>query len=51
MIDCGVRKEFLLAEKHKAYASEVTDNCRDKCSGCGATVLGGNCTWCPKIHR
>ena len=47
MIDCGVSKSFFLREKHRAYASETTENCRDACSGCGASTLGGDCTWCP----
>ena len=48
MIDCGVSKQFLLRERHKAYRSETTDNCRDACSGCGASALCDKryCTYC-----
>ena len=35
-IDCGVTKAHLLREWHKAQQGIVTDNCRDKCSGCGS---------------
>ena len=48
VIDCGVTKRFMLSERHKAYESVPTPNCKEKCSGCGANRLGGNCTWCPK---
>ncbi len=40
-LDIGVTKRFLLNEWHNAQAGIVTPNCRDKCSGCGATVFGG----------
>ncbi len=43
-IDIGVTKEFLLKEWHKAHRAEITPNCREKCSGCGARVYkGGVC--------
>ncbi|MBR5337298.1 MAG: TIGR03960 family B12-binding radical SAM protein [Lachnospiraceae bacterium] len=43
-IDIGVTREFLLKEWHKAMKEEVTPNCRQKCSGCGAAVYkGGVC--------
>lgn len=43
-IDIGVTKDFLLKEWHRAHDEEVTPNCREKCAGCGATVLkGGVC--------
>lgn len=48
VIDCGVKKEFLQRERHKAYESKPTPNCKEQCSGCGANSLGGNCRWCPK---
>ena len=48
IIDCGVSKRFLLSERHKAYRSETTGNCKDGCAGCGAMKMGGNCTYCPK---
>ncbi|HUW33027.1 MAG TPA: TIGR03960 family B12-binding radical SAM protein [Planctomycetota bacterium] len=35
-IDCGVTREFLLAERHRAQNAEPTLDCRDtKCHGCG----------------
>ncbi|MBQ7564420.1 MAG: TIGR03960 family B12-binding radical SAM protein [Lachnospiraceae bacterium] len=40
-IDIGVRKDFLKNEWEKAKREEVTPNCREKCSGCGAAVYGG----------
>jgi radical SAM family uncharacterized protein len=49
VIDCGVTKSFLISERNKAYKEQTTDNCRDKCSGCGANKLGGKLAWCPKI--
>jgi len=36
IIDCGVTKAFLLRERERAARGEVTPNCREKCSGCGA---------------
>ncbi len=39
-IDCGVTKEFLLREWHKAKAETVTPNCRIQCQGCGAARFG-----------
>lgn len=40
-IDIGVTKEFLKREWKHAMAGEVTPNCREKCSGCGAARWGG----------
>ncbi len=40
-IDIGVKKEFLISEMEKARVSATTPNCREKCTGCGATVFGG----------
>ena len=40
-IDIGVSKEFLKNEYLKALKGEVTPNCRQKCSGCGAAKFGG----------
>ncbi len=40
-IDCGVTKQFLQKEWQKALKGEVTANCREKCSGCGAARYGG----------
>lgn len=43
-IDTGVTKEFLLKEWHRAVEGNVTPNCRQQCSGCGAMVYkGGVC--------
>lgn len=43
-IDTGVTKEFLLREWHTSQKEEITPNCRQKCSGCGAmTYKGGVC--------
>lgn len=38
-IDVGVQKRFLLKERRKAYAGQVTPDCRESCSGCGANQL------------
>ncbi len=35
-LDCGVTKEFLLREWHKAQKEIVSPNCRMQCSACGA---------------
>ena len=48
IIDCGVNKEFLKRERDKAYKGVTTPNCREKCSGCGASKLGGERSCCPK---
>ncbi len=49
MIDCGVSKEFLIRERHKAQAAATTPSCKEKCSGCGANCLASpeECRWCP----
>ena len=31
----GVRKDFLLRERHRAYEGKLSPNCRDGCAGCG----------------
>lgn len=36
-LDYGVSKEFLKRECLKAYEDRTTPNCREKCSGCGAS--------------
>ena len=51
IIDCGVKREFFLRERAKAYASTTTPNCRQACSGCGANQLGGERTCCPKCKN
>ncbi|HIT34760.1 MAG TPA: TIGR03960 family B12-binding radical SAM protein [Candidatus Faecousia intestinigallinarum] len=38
-IDVGVDKEFLLRERQRAYAGEITPDCRQGCAGCGANRL------------
>lgn len=35
-LDCGVSREFLLREWHRAQKACVTPNCRMQCQGCGA---------------
>ncbi len=43
-LDYGVSKQFLIKENEKAHRSETTQNCRQKCAGCGANKLnGGKC--------
>ncbi len=43
-LDYGVSKAFLQRENEKAHASVTTPNCRQQCSGCGATCFkGGIC--------
>ncbi len=43
-IDAGVTKEFLKREYERARLGQVTPNCRQMCSGCGAmTWKGGIC--------
>ena len=40
-IEIGVTKEFLKREWKNAMEEKVTPNCREKCSGCGASRFGG----------
>lgn len=40
-IDIGVTKNFLKQEWENAMEGRVTENCRSKCSGCGAGIYGG----------
>ena len=40
-LDYGVSKEFLKRECERAYNSEASPNCREKCMGCGAMKYGG----------
>ncbi|MGN0394704.1 MAG: TIGR03960 family B12-binding radical SAM protein [Coprococcus sp.] len=43
-IDIGVTKEFMKKEWERAQAEQVTPNCRQKCSACGAARFkGGVC--------
>lgn len=39
VIDVGVTKQFLLRERNRAYQADVTPDCRQSCSGCGANGL------------
>lgn len=39
-IDIGVKKKFLLDEKHKAYKEITSENCREDCLVCGAACFG-----------
>jgi len=43
-IDCGVTKEFLMREWQKAQQEIVSENCKQKCQGCGAARF--NCGIC-----
>ena len=45
MFSVGVSKKFLLSERRRAYRAEITPDCRQGCSGCGAAELmkGGHC--------
>ncbi|MBO6133484.1 MAG: TIGR03960 family B12-binding radical SAM protein [Lachnospiraceae bacterium] len=45
-IDIGVSREYLYSEWKKAERGEITENCADKCSGCGAAAFG--CGICVK---
>ncbi len=38
-IAVGVRKDFLLRERHRAYDAKITPDCREGCAGCGANSL------------
>ena len=38
-IDVGVRKCFLMRERHRAYEAKITPDCREGCAGCGADCL------------
>ena len=40
-IDIGVSKQFFIREWERAKKAEVTPNCKQKCSGCGAAGFGG----------
>ena len=39
-IDCGVTREYLLREWHKAQTQTVSPNCKAQCQGCGANRFG-----------
>lgn len=40
-IDIGVSKQFLIHEWERAKRAEITPNCKQQCSGCGAACFGG----------
>lgn len=44
-LSCGVPKRHFLRERNMAYRSEITPDCRAKCTGCGANKMleGGVC--------
>ncbi|MBR1457397.1 MAG: TIGR03960 family B12-binding radical SAM protein, partial [Oscillospiraceae bacterium] len=44
-MDVGVRKAHLLHEREMCYRSELSPDCRKRCSACGAAALlkGGRC--------
>lgn len=39
MIDVGVRKQHLIRERERAYASALSPDCRHQCAACGAAKL------------
>ena len=45
IVDVGVRRAHLWHEREQAYRSELSPDCRKKCSACGAAKLlkGGKC--------
>lgn len=47
-IDCGVTKEFLKREWEKAKQEEISENCKLKCQGCGASRFGGGICFEPR---
>jgi len=44
-IDAGVTKRYLMCEAERAYEGVTTRNCKEGCTGCGASKLleGGEC--------
>ena len=38
-INVGLTKKFLLRDRHTAYESKITPDCRHSCAGCGANCL------------
>ncbi len=43
-INSGIKKSFLIEESEKAKKAETSQNCREKCNGCGSNSLnGGKC--------
>lgn len=45
MLSTGVSADFLWRERDRAYAAQITPDCRKQCTGCGANQLypGGVC--------
>lgn len=50
-LDCGVTKDFLIGEWHKAKQEKITLNCKMKCSGCGAAKFGGGICFLPREEQ
>lgn len=50
-LDCGVTKEFLLREWHKAQEETVTLNCKQQCNGCGAAKYHTGICMEPRIRE
>ena len=44
-IDVGIRRDYLLKERDKAYNAETTQGCNFGCRGCGANLIG-RCEQC-----
>ena len=44
-VDIGVKPEFLWNEREKCYRAELSPDCRNKCTNCGALSMlnGGRC--------
>ena len=49
-IDAGPSRKFLEREYKKALNEEVTVNCKESCSGCGAARYAGG-TYCPDAAK
>ena len=47
-IDAGVTKSFMKHEYQKALQEQITKNCKQACSGCGAAAFHGG-TYCPCV--
>lgn len=47
-IDIGVTKQFMLREWKRAKEAVVTPNCKQQCSGCGASRFGGGICYANK---
>lgn len=47
-IDCGVTKDFFKREWEKAKREEISENCKQKCQGCGAASFGGGICFVPR---